>query len=73
MQLKYFEACFMPALIYRIEVWGCIKKDEMKKIERIQGRTLKRTSKLSVSTGTSQYYLWKQEYDLQNKKYNIQH
>ena len=49
-QLKLFEACFMPALIYGIEAWGCIKKEEMKEIERIQGKALKRIFKLPVST-----------------------
>ena len=38
MQLKPFEPCFMLALIYVIEACGDIKKDEMKKIERIQER-----------------------------------
>ena len=53
--LKPFEICFMAALIYAIEAWGYIKKDEMKKIERIQGKTLKRIFKLplnAIYTGT---------------------
>ena len=37
-QLKLFGACFMPVLIYGIETWGRLKKEEMKEIERIQGR-----------------------------------
>ena len=41
MQSKLFEACFMPALIYVIEAWGCIKKEEMKEIERKQGKAFK--------------------------------
>ena len=40
-QSKLFEACFMPALIYVIEAWGCIKKEEMKEIERKQGKAFK--------------------------------
>ena len=39
-QLKLFEACFMPALIFGIETWGCVKKEEIKEIERIQGKAL---------------------------------
>ena len=39
-QLKLFEACFMPALIFGIETWGCVKKKEIKEIERIQGKAL---------------------------------
>ena len=39
-QLKLFEACFMPALILGIETWGCVKKEEIKEIERIQGKAL---------------------------------
>ena len=49
-QLKVFKACFIPALIYGIEAWGCIKKEEMKEIQIIQGKTLKRISKLPFST-----------------------
>ena len=40
----------MPALICGIEAWGCIKKEEMKEIERIQEKALKRMFKLPVST-----------------------
>ena len=40
----------MPALIYGIEAWGCIKKKEMKEIDRIPGKALKRIFKLPVST-----------------------
>ena len=32
----------MPVLIYSIGAWECIKKEELKEIERIQGKTLKR-------------------------------
>ena len=35
-QLKRFEACFIPALIFGIDSWGYIKKEEMKDIERIR-------------------------------------
>ena len=42
MQLNFFEAGFMPALIYGIEAWGYIKNEEMKEIERIQGKALKK-------------------------------
>ena len=41
----------MPALIYGIEAWGCIKKEMVKEIERIQGKTLKRIFKLPVNIG----------------------
>ena len=49
-QLKLFEACFMSALIYGIEAWGCIKKEETKEIERIRGKALKTIFKLPLST-----------------------
>ena len=49
-QVKLFEACFMAALIYRIEAWRYMKKEEMKKIKRIQGKASKRIFKLPVST-----------------------
>ena len=50
MQLKLFEACLMPALIHGIEAWRYIKKEEMKEIERIPGKALKRIFTLPVST-----------------------
>ena len=50
MQSKLLEACFMPALIYEIEAWGYIKKEEMKELVRIQGKALKGIFKLPVST-----------------------
>ena len=66
-QLKlFFEPCFMPALIYGIEAWGCIKKEEMKKIERIQGKALKRIFKLPLSTAYTGV-LMKQKYGLQDR------
>ena len=39
-QLKLFEAYFMPALILGIETRGCLKKEEIKEMERIQGKAL---------------------------------
>ena len=40
----------MPALLYWLEAWGKIDKDEMNEIENIQGRALKRIFKLPIST-----------------------
>ena len=40
----------MPALIYGREAWEYIKKEEMKKIGRIQGKALKRIFRQPVST-----------------------
>ena len=40
----------MPALLYGIEAWGKIDKDEMNKIEKIQGRALKRIFNVPIST-----------------------
>ena len=40
----------MPALLYRLEAWGKIDKDEMNEIEKIQGRALKRIFNLPIST-----------------------
>ena len=41
-QLKLFEACFMPALIYGIEACGCIKNEEVKgNRENIKKRFIK--------------------------------
>ena len=49
-KLKLFKVCFMPTLIYGIEAWGYIKKEEMKEIESIQGKALIRIFELPVST-----------------------
>ena len=40
----------MPALLYGLEAWGKIDKDEMNEIEKIQGRALKRIFNLPIST-----------------------
>ena len=37
-KLKLCKACLMPALVYGLEAWGKIDKDEMNEIEKIQGR-----------------------------------
>ena len=49
-KLKLYETCLMPALLYGLEAWGKIDKDEMNEIEKIQGRALKRISNLPIST-----------------------
>ena len=40
----------MTALLYKLEAWGKIDKDEMNEIEKIQGRVLKRIFNLPIST-----------------------
>ena len=45
----------MPALRHGTEAWGYIKKEELKEIDRIQGKALKRIFKLPVSTHTQGY------------------
>ena len=40
----------MPALLYRLEAWGKIDKDEMNEIEKIQGIALKRIFNMPIST-----------------------
>ena len=40
----------MPSLIYGVEIWECIKKEEMKEIEKTQGKALKIIFKLPLST-----------------------
>ena len=50
LKLKLYETCLMPALIYGLEAWGKIDKDEMNEIEKIQGRALKRIFNLPIST-----------------------
>ena len=40
----------MPALLYGLEAWGKIDKDEMNEIEKIQGRALKRIFNVPIST-----------------------
>ena len=37
----------MPALLYELEAWGKIDKDEMNEIEKIQGRALKKDIQLA--------------------------
>ena len=49
-QLKLYETCLIPALLYKLEVWGKIDKDEMNEIEKIQGRVLKRIFNVPILT-----------------------
>ena len=41
-KLKLCETCQMPALLYGLEPWGKIDKDELNEIEKIQETALKR-------------------------------
>ena len=41
-KIKLFETCFMPAIIYRLEVWGRIIATEMKETTKIQVDALKK-------------------------------
>ena len=49
-KLKLYETCLMPALLYGLEAWEKIGKDEKNEIEKIRGRTLKRIFNLPIST-----------------------
>ena len=49
-KLKPYKTCLMSALLYGLETWRKIDKDEMNEIEKIQKRVLKRIFKLSIST-----------------------
>ena len=48
-KLKLYETCLMPALLYGLEAWGKIDKDELNEIEKIQGKALKRIFNLPIS------------------------
>ena len=48
-KLKLY-VCLMPALLYGLEAWGKIDRDEMNEIEKIQGKVLKRIFNLPIST-----------------------
>ena len=41
-KMKLFETCFMPAIIYGLEVWGRIIATEMKETTKIQVDALKK-------------------------------
>ena len=49
-KLKLYEICVMPALLYGLEGWGKIDKEEMNEKEKIQRRALKRIINLPIST-----------------------
>ena len=49
-KFKLYETCLMPALLYGIEAWGKIDKDEINEIDKIQGRALKRIFDMPIST-----------------------
>ena len=48
-KLKLY-VCLMPALLYGLEAWGKIDRDEMNEIEKIQRKVLKRIFNLPIST-----------------------
>ena len=48
-KLKLY-VCLIPALLYGLEAWGKIDRDEMNEIEKIQGKLLKRIFNLPIST-----------------------
>ena len=48
-KLKLYETSLMPALLYWLEAWGKIDKDEMNEIGKISGRALKRIFNLPKS------------------------
>ena len=49
-KLKLYETCLMPALLYGLEAWGKIDKDEINETEKIQRRELKRIFNVPIST-----------------------
>ena len=49
-KLKLFDTCLMTALTYGIEAWANIRSLEMRKIEKIHGKALKRIFQPPVST-----------------------
>ena len=49
-KLKLFDICLMTALTDGIEAWANIRTVEMRKIEKIQGKTLKRIFQFPIST-----------------------
>ena len=49
-KLKLYETCLMPALLYGLDAWGKIDKDEMNEIEKIQVTALKRIFNVTIST-----------------------
>ena len=48
-KLKLY-VCLIPALLYGLEAWGKIDRDEMNEIEKIQGKLLKRIFNLPILT-----------------------
>ena len=49
-KLKQYVTCLIPTLLYGLEAWGKINKNEMNEIEKIQGRALKRIFNVPIST-----------------------
>ena len=48
-KLKLFETCLMTALTYGLEAWANIRSVEMKEIEKLQGKALKKIFQLPLS------------------------
>ena len=55
-KLKLFGTCLMTALIYGMEAWGNIRLVEMREIEKIQGKALKKIFQLQLSNSLYWYH-----------------
>ena len=55
-KLKLFDTCLMTALIYGMEAWGNIRLVEMREIEKIQGKALKKIFQLQLSNSLYWYH-----------------
>ena len=49
-KLKLFETYLMPALLYGMEAWKKLSKEEIQHLEKIQGKSLKRMFSLPITT-----------------------
>ena len=54
-KLKLYNTCIILALLYGLEAWGKIGKDEMNEIETIRRRALKRIFSLPISKSYNCY------------------
>ena len=61
----------MLALLYGLEVWGKIDKDEINGTEKVQGRALKRIFNLPISTSYIGLIMETGSWPANQRKYNI--
>ena len=77
MRLELYEKCIIPSILYNLEGWNRLTNAELKKLERIQHRTLCRLLHLPKSTPyiglLNELGMWRMEERIMYRKMMLYH